>query len=288
MAYWDNLERHLCHDEIWLNHPLVRERVNERIAGAREVWPTDWLRSQLRGEPVTIVSLGCGAGSLERDLCRKGIASNVVGIDLSDEAIAEARRCADSEGLSDRITYHVGDAVRFIAGLRDVAGVCFNFSLHHFSDLDGVLGGAARALRSDGFLFYDEYVGPARDEWRMRDLLLPNLIYRTLPAALRRARLVRAPINRDDPSEAVRSSRILPTTMKYFSIQEQRDYGGNLLALLYPNLARPARDDSPQSINRFGKAIAYLLDVEDALLRRRKLFEIASFYSIVLARLRVS
>ena len=96
----------------------------------------------------------------------------------------------------------------------------------------------------------------------------PNLAYRRLPAGTRRAKIVRAPINGEDPTEAIRSSQIVPAVVRHFRIDERRNYGGHLLSLLYPNMQR----DSP----RFDEAVAKLISAEERTLSR-------SFYTGVLA-----
>src|SRR4029079_5429914 len=89
-----------------------------------------------------------------------------------------------------------------------------------------------------GFLYLDEYVGPSRDEWHWWRLFAQNFAYYMLPRATRRPHLVRAPINYEDPTEAIRSSEIVGAVTRHSRIVERRDYGGNLLAVVYPNLKR--------------------------------------------------
>ena len=59
---------------------------------------------------------------------------------------------------------------------------------------------------------------------------------------------------------------------------EQRDYGGNLLSVIYANLYRPT-SHPPSPPADFDAAIARLLDAEDALLAAGQL----SFHSVILA-----
>ena len=73
-------------------------------------------------------------------------------------------------------------------------------------------------------------------------------------------------------------SGILPAIAREFEILEQRDYGGNLLSVIYANLHRPTGNPpSPQA--DFDAAIARLLEAEDALLAAGQL----SFHTVVLA-----
>ena len=127
-----------------------------------------------------------------------------------------------------------------------------------------------RALAPEGLLYLDEYVGPARDEWGFGHLLRWNLLYYRLPAALRRTRLVRAPRNDEDPTESVASSSILSAVDSAFEVIERRDYGGQLLAWIYPYLSRA--DDAAHA-----RAVDWLLDLEERDAR-------GSHHTVLLAR----
>lgn len=264
MNYWNDLTHHTDVADIWMAHPLVRAAINRRVSGEERVWPITALRRWLgeRAPLATSVSIGCGAGSLERSLIDEGVVAHAVGIDLAENAIEEAAKQAGYRPLD----YLVADARAFLRRNRGkFDAVFFHQSLHHFDRLDELMDDVAQALRTGGMLYLDEYVGPSRDEWSPLKLVRPNLAYRTLPASVRRPRIVRAPINREDPTEAIRSSGIMPAVERRFRIVERRDYGGNLLALLYPNLRRPDEGSAPEV---FDAAVAKLLAMEERLLRR--------------------
>jgi len=145
--------------------------------------------------------------------------------------------------------------------------VFFHASLHHFDRLSELLGLVRRALRPDGLLYLDEYVGPSMHEWGPRLLLLPNLLYYLLPKSLRRPRLVRTPINREDPTEAVCAGEILDAVSEHFRVLDRRDYGGDLLALMYPNFRRPGQGPEAPTREVLEDAVRFLLDCEELLAR---------------------
>lgn len=275
MPYWDELEHHTDLGDIWMSHPLVRAAINRRVSGDPNVWPmaavAEWLRPLL---PLAkTLSIGCGAGALERSLIELGAATKITAIDVSDSALDEARREAAARGMS--IDYRNADARGFLRKHRGAFdAVFFHQSLHHFDALDELMSLVGGALRDDGVLVVDEYVGPSRDEWSPAKLVAANIAYRLLPRGTRRAKIVRAPINREDPTEAVASSQIVPAIERQFRVTHRRDYGGNLLALIYPNLDRT----SP----RLGDAVATLLAKEERMLARGA----SSFYSVIVAMMR--
>jgi len=280
MSYWSDLERHGW-DELWQNHPAVRARVNLLVTGDPAKWPIEFL-PQVVADRLPLrraVSIGCGVGHLERSLVEIGLVERVTGVDASLVALERARSAAAEAGLSDRISYVAADARAFLGGARGLDAVFFHSSLHHFDRLPAFLGLVRSALSARGLLYFDEYVGPARAEWTWRHLLRWNHRYWRLPRAVRRTRVIRRPINRDDPTEAVESSGILPAVARYFRVIARRDYGGNLLAPIYPSLRRPDQPGGPPP-SLFDAAVGALLAQEERLLAREAG---ASYHAVVVA-----
>ncbi len=275
MSYWNELAHHhggAGIEEIWLNHPLVRAEANRLVSGDAAVWPTEWLKTQVSGL-TDGVSVGCGTGAVERDVVSQGIVSRMTGIDSAPQPIEAASRLAAEAGLADRISYVQSDAIQWLKSRPwSFDAVFFHASLHHFARPVEVLATVRSALRPGGWLYLDEYIGPARDEWTVLRLALPNLAYYLLPFGVRRPGLVRAPINREDPSEAIASSSIMPAVQQNFDDVRIRPYGGNLLSVVYPNLHRTAA--------RFDRAVWRLITFERVLRRLRA----KPYYAVILAR----
>ncbi|HWZ85314.1 MAG TPA: class I SAM-dependent methyltransferase [Thermoanaerobaculia bacterium] len=275
-AYWANLHNYGW-DELWMNHPLVRERINRRVTGDPTLWPIQWLPTVVPGRTpfAKTLNVGCGVGHLERSLLEHGIVTHVTGIDASETAVDEARR--STSGLAGA-AFMVADARAYLREARGFDAIFFHASLHHFDRLPELLGLVRGALGPRGILYFDEYVGPARDEWTWRHLVQWNAVYRRLPSAVRRTRIIRKPINREDPTEAIASSEILPAVSEHFRILARRDYGGDLLAVIYPSLLRPDQEGGPSS-ELFAEVVASLLDREEPLLARGR----GSFQTVVVA-----
>lgn len=280
MSYWSDLERHGW-DELWQNHPAVRARINGLVTGDPAQWPIAFLSSVVPDRlPIRrAVSIGCGVGHLERSLVKLGLVERVTGIDASLEAVRRARRAAAEAGFSDRIAYAAADAWSFLEGVRGLDAVLFHSSLHHFDRLPAFLGLVRGALSPRGLLYLDEYVGPARGEWTWRHLLRWNRLYRRLPRSVRRTRVIRRPINREDPTEAIESSGILPAVERHFRVIARRDYGGNLLAPIYPSLLRPDQPGGPEPA-LFDAAVESLLAQEERMLAREPG---GSYHAVVVA-----
>ena len=283
-AYWERLEKHTDWDEIWMNHPLVRARINKRVTGTEGQWPLLWFKERM-GKRIpfeSVLSIGCGVGNLERSLIEHGIALAATGVDTSTTAIGEARTRAEQAGMAGRIEYVVADSRRYLAGLGRAPAVFFHESLHHFDRLDELLTLVREALIPAGILYLDEYVGPARTEWSISRMAFLNAVYRLLPSQVRRVGVIRRPINREDPTEAVASSGIHSAVGKHFRVLERRDYGGNLLAVLYPALRRPTGPADPLG-KVFDATVERLLNMEERILRQSGVFSDRSFQSVVVA-----
>ncbi len=278
--YWENLARHdggACIDEIWLNHPLVRAEVNRRVSGEASLWPTHWLRRQITEPLATGLSIGCGTGAFERDVVSQNIVREIIGIDRATVPLERARELAAETNLASRITYVEADAREFLRNhVKSFDAIFFHASLHHFQDPGTLLRAVHESLREGGYFYFDEYVGPSRDEWSWARLIAANIAYYLLPRRVRRPKLVRAPINREDPTEAIASSRIMPALRATFSQVVERMYGGNLLSVVYPNLHRPPA----VSNETFDRAVARLIAFERLLLR----LGTRSYYCVALAR----
>lgn len=259
MTYWDNIAHHTDTSEIWMAHPLVRAAINRRVTGDPNVWPLPALLAGRRF--ASALSIGCGTGGLERTLRESGIAADITGIDASDAVLEEARR------LGPGIRYVAADARAYLRA-KTFDAIFFHQSLHHFDRLDDLMTLVAGALAPGGIVYLDEYIGPSRDEWTWIRLFGPNLVYRLLPLGTRRAKIVRAPINHEDPTEAIASSEIVHAVERHFHVTLRRNYGGHLLSLLYPNMQRDAA--------RFDEAVRQLIAAEERSLDQ-------SFYAVMIA-----
>jgi len=258
----------------WPQEPVVRRRLNRRVTGSPDVWPIDWLAREWIPRPFPrALSLGCGEGALERDLMSKGLCGAIVGLDLSEQALGLARQKAAEAGFGT-LEYRRADLDRLALAPESREAVFAHQALHHVRELEACLEQVARALAPGGLLYVDEYTGPSRHEWNRELLAGAEEVYRALPASLRRRRRLRLPVDWRDPSEAVRSSEIVPVIDATLEIRERRGYGGNLLSVIYPHLRLDGLDDAERE-----EVLTHLLDSEDELLAAGA----ESFYSVVVA-----
>jgi SAM-dependent methyltransferase len=114
---------------------------------------------------------GCGMGSHSQFIARRG-AARVVGIDISDVAIANARADAAAAGLHNA-EYHVMNAEQLAFDDNSFDLICGTAILHHL-DLDRAYAEIARVLRPGGVAVFMEPLGhnPLINLYRR---LTPNL-----------------------------------------------------------------------------------------------------------------
>ena len=93
--------------------------------------------------PARVLDLGCGTGWLARTLAAESRyrRANIVGYDLSPNAIRIARERAAADGLGARTEFHVADILTPLAG--EPGGACEIWvcgALHQMKDAGAALG----------------------------------------------------------------------------------------------------------------------------------------------------
>ena len=110
------------------------------------------------GSSTRLLDVGCGSGGPALHLARR-TGCQVVGAELSEEAVAEATRRAHEAGLETRSSFLQADAselLPFDDGSFD-ALICID-AINHLRDRAGLLGEWARVLRSGGRLLFTDPV----------------------------------------------------------------------------------------------------------------------------------
>jgi ubiquinone/menaquinone biosynthesis C-methylase UbiE len=277
----------------WTGIPQIHLNHNFLMTGSREAYWIDWIRERFfpGGHAGDVLSLGCGAGHLDRIFKQHGFRfSSFTGIDISAEAIERARALADESGLAPTIRYTAADLNRIELPSRSFDFIYFFQSLHHIEALEHVLGQCQRALRPDGQLLINEFVGPSRFQWTAQQLDMASQLTALVPEELRRdlqggglkTQVVRPTIQhmiRHDPSEAVRSSEIEKLVRAQFDVVGEWNWGGTLNHLVFQNIA--ANFDQENAYHR--SIIELLIHHENVLVREGIL---PSDFKVFFARLK--
>jgi SAM-dependent methyltransferase len=111
--------------------------------------------------PARVLDLGCGLGASSVALARAYPRAQVLGVDLDEASVAEARAQAAEEGVADRVTFVVGDAAQ-VAAEGPFELVTVFEALHDMGDPVGALRAACALLAPGGsVLVADEHVADA-------------------------------------------------------------------------------------------------------------------------------
>jgi SAM-dependent methyltransferase len=250
-------------DHFWLSQPLVRRAVNRRVTGDPNVWPMEWFARTFAPRPLPLgLSIGCGTGTLERDVLAKGVCAQIEGVDFSRASVLEARRLAEEAGLARRLRYRVEDVSALALPKARYDIVFFHGSLHHVRGVERLLDEVRETLKPGGLLYVDEYMGPSRSEWAEEDWVFARAAFDNLPESLKNRTHLMIPLPFDDPLESVRSSAIRPEVLRRFTVVADRPYGGNVLWFILPclDIAR-LREDGDGALTR-------LVTLEDHLLEK--------------------
>ena len=274
----------------WTQHPKVNERINRLISGDPQIDRFQYFiqRHLRRRLPVQrALTLGCGHGELERGLLKYNLAKVHEGVDISDGAVAEAARL--SAGNSSRLRYRVSD-LNSITLPRFQYDVVFGvMSIHHVAALEHLFEEVSAALKPNGYFFLDEFVGPNQFQWSDPQLDAINDEIALMPERFKQCVEDRSIIKGEvprwtidemncmDPSEAIRSSDILPLLSKYFEVVDVKGYGGSILHMLLDHIAGNFAEDVPDAMYY----LECLFHMEDHLL---ELGTIRHDFAVVIAR----
>ena len=235
--FWDKEVRQPTHSS-WMAHPAIRDYINELVSGDKSRWPFDWFQATYANRRFPHgLSVGCGTGALERDVLKRGICDSMDAFDGSPASLEIARSEAAAAGLGGRVRYYHADFNHTTLPRRAYDIVFFHQSLHHVSRLERLLRQVLAALKPGGLVYLDEYVGPSRTWWNEQRVAPYRAIYQLLPPVMRYFPEFPMPIQYDDPSEAIRSGEILSRLRIGYRIRHHRGYGGNVIAMIYPDIA---------------------------------------------------
>jgi SAM-dependent methyltransferase len=115
-----------------------------------------------------VLDLGCGSGDKSLYLARRG--ARVIGVDLSSDLIALARRRVAMFGLERRVTFLVGSAHHLPLADESV-DVLFGYAILHHLDLSLARSELHRVLKPGGRAVFQEPVRNSRLYHALRQLV---------------------------------------------------------------------------------------------------------------------
>ncbi len=188
--------------------------------------------------------LGCGAGRCERELVRNGVCQSFHGIDISENAIAAARKIAKEQNLP--LTYEVADLNFLKLPEKTFDLVVAQTCLHHILFLERVAEQVWRSLKADGYLWIHDFIGETQWQYDLKRISIANQILAILPEKFRKNKITGqlvTEIERPEPGdlgspfESIRSNDIVPVFQRWFSIEWKLEFDA-FLRLVVPQGTR--------------------------------------------------
>lgn len=283
--FWNQHYKLEVPKDYWTCHPIINEYVNTIIAPESSNILEWFARNFTKDKPFDRgLSLGCGTGAADRQAIQAGLCLFIEGIDISQASIEVARQEALKAGMGNLLQYRVSDlnSIKLPEGRYDFA-LCVG-SLHHIEKLEHIFNELKTALKPGAYMLINEYVGPSRLQWTEKQLDILNRVWEIMPPEFRKAGPLSA-VNKEelikvDPSEAVRSSYIVPLLYEHFEVAAHIEYGGSFLMPFWSQGVVPDVFLEKPSIER--QVIVKLLCIIDELIIEEKV--LPSCYIQIVAR----
>src|SRR5262249_50473612 len=237
-------------NEVWGKILPDRDRSEAAIEDAKASATSQMRRRQstlvalAKNKGLTVehgLTLGCGAGRLERDLVSSGVCQLFQGIDISEKAIATARDIATKENLA--LTYDVADLNFVDLPEKTFDLVAAQTSLHHILFLERVADQIWRSLKRDGYLWLHDFIGETQWQHDPKRLSIANRVLAILPERFRGNKItkkVTTEIKRPEPGclgspfESIRSSEIISVFQRWFTIEWEVEFSAFLHLVMPP------------------------------------------------------
>lgn len=255
----------------WWNIPAVRERWEKMITDGKYPHYSELIQKEfLAGKTgLSMASPGCGTGSHEQYFASFEEIEKIDAFDISEASIELARKSEIK-----KIDYQVRDFYQWMDDGNQYDIIFFYSSLHHFGNLEQLIPRFKQKLHPKGLLIIHEYAGPDRMMWTKEQLAEVQRLLAQLPEDRRKyvmgsgikQRAFRPGLWRtllSDPSESIEPSKIRPLLRKHYSPLYERGFGGNILHLLFKDIAQHFLDNDTETHHLLNQ----LFEAEDAFLK---------------------
>jgi 2-polyprenyl-3-methyl-5-hydroxy-6-metoxy-1,4-benzoquinol methylase len=196
------------------------------------------------------LTLGCGAGRLERHLLASRICRSFHGIDISENAILEAKTTAARESLP--ITYEISDLNFLSLPKATFDLVAAQTALHHVLFLEHVAEQVWQTLTPGGYLWIHDFIGETQGQYDPERLALINRLLALLPEKLRTNHISKRTVAKIEtpepgklgsPFEKIRSEEIVGIFERWFTIEWKGEFNA-FLHLVAPPGTRIGYDEN--------------------------------------------
>lgn len=265
-----SFKNEFIHSNWWII-PAIQNRMNEKISGNKSISYEEYITKKylIVTQDKFLISIGCGTGSHEIKLASLHPAMQIIGYDISESVLEEARNKAIHASVKN-ISFIKADIYNVVFAQDAVDYFLFNASLHHLHQIDSFIKEKILpALRKNGLIILNEYVGPNRMHFPESQIKESSALLQYIPQQKRKISLTNLIKSRSyrlgklrmlfsDPSECAESENILSVIHSYFTTLEEKPLGGNLLMPALKHIAHHFMDDEADLTTLFKAEDEYL------------------------------
>ena len=149
-------------EEMFDNIAPTYDRLNHIMSlNIDRIWRRRVMRIIRRAKPQRIMDVATGTGDLAIAMARKVNEAHILGVDLSEEMLSEARKKIKRLELEKRISLEKGDAENLtMVASKSVAAATVAFGVRNFENIERGLSEIYRTLRPGGKLVVLEFSMP--------------------------------------------------------------------------------------------------------------------------------
>ena len=142
----------------------------DRLAGVLSLaqdrrWRQEMIHRVAMGHPASVLDVATGPAGVALDLANRTEA-RIIGIDLSEELLARAKRNVAAAGRDDRIALVLGQGERLPFPDATFDAVTFTYLLRYVADPAAAIAELARVVRPGGAMASLEFAVPPNRFWR--------------------------------------------------------------------------------------------------------------------------
>lgn len=218
--------------KYWNDYPQVLEYISYNFTGDKhKSWIEDFKERFAKKPFKHGLFLNCGNGWVERDFIDRRIVKKATAFDYSQELLNTAKK-----GKGKRHIYYFQADVNKVTFEENQFDLIVNVAaLHHAQYINKLCYQLAKVLEEDGIMVNFDYIGPARNQYPLRQWFYVNKINNSLPDYIKKTPLDYPHLPtmlHDDPTEAIHSDLILESLSKYFDILERHDTAGGIAYII--------------------------------------------------------
>lgn len=149
-------------EEMFDNIAPTYDKLNHIMSlNIDRIWRRRVMRIVRRSKAVKIMDVATGTGDLAIAIAKRADRTQILGIDLSEEMLAVARRKVQKQGLEERIMLEKGDAedLSMVAD-SSIDAVTVAFGVRNFENIERGLSEMWRKLKPGGKLVVLEFSTP--------------------------------------------------------------------------------------------------------------------------------